>query len=314
MADFLTHILMSDDVLERIESRRVLEGIQKHRALYRLGAQGPDPLFFYNFFPGGGKGQLNELGHTMHRQRTGDFLKMGFSRLQDLSWDQEWMELAAYLSGFICHYTLDRMIHPYVCWAERNWIWSVDGLFVRTTHHAVEMSLDVLFWKERRLSRACKVKTRKLVDIGRNWPASVEGFLLDAFATIYRVRTDRKGLAKVLRDFYRGHDLLYDPRGWKKRLVGWLDSFTGGGIRPPKVPYPARLDETVDWANKKRRTWTHPFKGDEKHRESVDEILARASFEAANHINGFFAAILRGEPIGGFFPNISYNTGLPCEE
>ena len=73
MADFLTHILMSDDVLERIESRRVLEGIQKHRALYRLGAQGPDPLFFYNLFPGGGKGQLNELGHTMHRQRTGIF-------------------------------------------------------------------------------------------------------------------------------------------------------------------------------------------------------------------------------------------------
>ena len=105
------------------------------------------------------------------------------------------------------------------------------------------------------------------------------------------------------------------PEGsWKKALVSWLDSFTGGGIRPPKVPYPARLAETVDWANKKRRTWTHPFKGDEKHRESVDEILARASFEAANHINGLFAAILRGEPIGGFFPNISYNTGLPCEE
>ena len=79
MADFLTHILLSDDVLERIESRRVLEGIQRHRTLYRLGAQGPDPLFFYNLFPGMGKDHLRELGRTMHRQHTGEFLKMGFA-------------------------------------------------------------------------------------------------------------------------------------------------------------------------------------------------------------------------------------------
>ena len=314
MADFLTHVLMSDDVLERIESRRVLDGIQKHRTLYRLGAQGPDPLFFYNCVPGNGKGQLRELGFAMHRQHTGEFLKMGFSRLQKLSWDQEWMALAAYLSGFICHFTLDSMIHPYVYWAEKNWIWTMDGLPARTTHQAVEISLDVLFWKEKRMSPACKVKTRKLVDIGRQWPSGVEEFLLDAFKSIYHVRTDRKGLNKVLRDFYRGHDLLYDPGGWKKTLVGWLDSFTGGGIRPPKVPYPARLDETIDWANRKKRTWTHPYKEDEKHRESVEEILNKASFEAANHINGVFAAILRGEPIDGFFSDISYYTGLPCDE
>jgi len=313
MADFLTHILLSDEVLERIESRRVLEGIQKHRSLYRLGAQGPDPLFFYNIFPGGGKGQFRELARDMHNKRTGDFLKLGFSRLQNLSWEQDWMELAAYLSGFVCHFTLDRLIHPYVLWAEKNWIWSADGLPVSTTHQAVETMLDVLFWKEKRMSPACRIRTRKLIDIGKNWPASVEGFLLEAFESIYNVRTDRKGLSRVLRDYYRGHDLLYDPRGWKKAVVRWLDSFTGGGIKPPKEPYPAMPDETVDWANRKRRTWEHPFIKDEKHRESVDEILGRASFEAANHINGIFAAIRRGEPIDGFFTNIGYYTGLPCD-
>ena len=314
MADFLTHILLSDDVLERIESRRVLEGIQRHRTLYRLGAQGPDPLFFYNLFPGKGKDHLRELGRTMHRQHTGEFLKMGFSRLQNLSWDQEWMELAAYLSGFICHFTLDRLLHPYVYWAENSWIWSVDGHLVKTTHQAVEISLDVLFWEERCMAPAYKVKTRRLIDIGKDWPASVKNFLMDAFESIYHIKTDGKSLKKVLRDFYRGHDLLYDPRGWKKALVSWLDSFTGGGVRPPKVPYPPRLDETIDWVNKKKRTWTHPFVEGEEHKESVEDILNRASFEAANHINGVFAGILKGEPIDEFFPNISYRTGLPCSE
>ena len=201
MADFLTHILLSDDVLERIESRRVLEGIQRHRTLYRLGAQGPDPLFFYNLFPGKGKDHLRELGRTMHRQHTGEFLKMGFSRLQNLSWDQEWMALAAYLSGFICHFTLDRLLHPYVYWAENSWIWSVDGHLVKTTHQAVEISLDVLFWEERCMAPAYKVKTRRLIDIGKDWPASVKNFLMDAFESIYHIKTDGKKLRKVLRDF-----------------------------------------------------------------------------------------------------------------
>lgn len=312
MADFLTHILVSDEVLEKIESRRVLEGIRKCRTLYRLGAQGPDPLFFYECFHHNEKNPLKNLGHIMHRQHTGAFLKMGFSRLLKVSWDMEWMELAAYLSGFICHSAVDRQIHPYVCWAANNWIWSMDGQFVKTTRQAVESALDVLLWEERRKASACRVKTRKLVDIGRQWPESVKSFLLDAFESIYDVRTDEESLSQVLSSFYRGHDLLYDPRGWKKALVGWLDSLTGGGIRPPKAPYPSELNETIDWANRKRRTWTHPFQEGESHRESVDDLLNKASFEAVNQINAIFAAILKGEPIDNFFPNFSYHTGLPC--
>lgn len=45
MPDYLTHIVLADEVLKRIESRRIYEGVDKKRPLYYLGAQGPDPLF-----------------------------------------------------------------------------------------------------------------------------------------------------------------------------------------------------------------------------------------------------------------------------
>ena len=312
MADFLTHVLLSDDVIDKIESRRILEGVTKKRALFRLGAQGPDPLFFYNCFPGNGKGELRTLGDTMHDESTGAFLKYGFERLKDVSWDDDWMELAVYLAGFICHFTLDRMIHPYVNWAEKRWIWAIDGTPVRTTHMKLEISLDVLLWKEKRGTPAHKVKTRKIIDIGKQWPESIQDFLLDAFEAVYHVETNKRALSKVLGDYYRGHGLLYDPKGWKKRLINWLDSFTGGGIKPAKSPYPVKAEETIDWANKKRRTWTNPSTDGEDHQESVEEILNKASFEAANHINAVFARILKHEPIDDLFSDISYSTGLPC--
>ena len=75
MADFLTHIILAEAVLKRIESRRIFEGVSKKRSLYHLGAQGPDPLFFYKCFPYSGKGPLKNLGSTMHDKRTGAFIK-----------------------------------------------------------------------------------------------------------------------------------------------------------------------------------------------------------------------------------------------
>lgn len=313
MADFLTHVLLSDYVTGKIESRRILEGISKRRALFRLGAQGPDPLYFYNCFPGSGKGALRDLGGRMHDSGTGEFLKSGFDRLKDVSWDDAWIELAVYLAGFICHFTLDRMIHPYVNWASSQWIWSIDGTPVRTTHMAVEISLDVLLWKEKRGTPAYKIRTGKMADIGKEWPESVQKFLIDSFSSIYNVAADKESLRKVLADFYRGHDLLYDPKGWKKRLINWLDTFTGGGVRPPKTPYPVEEDKSVDWANKKKRSWINPYAEGGERRESVDEILDAASTEAANHINSAFARILKREPFDDLFPSLSYSTGLPCE-
>lgn len=312
MADFLTHILLCDDVINKIESRRILEGISKWRTLYRLGAQGPDLLFFYNCFPGNGKGELRELGPAMHRHHTGAFLNEGFNRLKEVTWDDEWMKLAVYLAGFICHFTLDRMIHPYVCWANDLWIWSMDGVPVKTTHQKVEVSLDVLLWKELRGTPAYKMRTKKMINIGKEWPESIRAFLSDAYSDIYHIRADKEALDKVLKYFYRGHEMLYDPRGCKKALINWLDSFTGSGVKPPKTPYPVKQNETVDWANKKKRTWTNPFVEGEEHRESVEEILNKASFEASNHINKVFSRILKNEPIDDLFPDLSYITGLPC--
>ena len=311
MADFLTHILLADGVLERLESRRILEGVMQKRSLYYLGAQGPDPLFFYKCFPMSGKGPLKGLGHTLNRNKTGAFLYEGFKRLTNVSYDKGWMDLAIYLCGAICHFTLDRMIHPYVYWATNQWIWGMDGTPRKVTHQQVEIALDVLLWKEIKGVSAYRVKTRKLVDIGQKWPEGVSDFLSKAYLELYGIEANERELNNLLTDFYRGHDLLYDPKGWKKALVSWLDSLTGGGIKPPKPPYPVVYDQTIDWANRKRRTWVNPFTG-ESHTVSIDGLLTDIADTAAIHLNTVFTRMFKGEDIEDLFPDLSYDTGILC--
>ncbi|MCX7772370.1 MAG: zinc dependent phospholipase C family protein, partial [Clostridia bacterium] len=252
------------------------------------------------------------LGDTLHRKKTGAFLLNGFSRLKNVSYDEGWMDLAVYLCGFICHFTLDRMIHPYVYWASDQWIWAVDGTPRKVTHQQVEISLDVLYWREAKGTPAYKVRTRKLVDIGAEWPESVALFLESSFKALYGIEADENELNKVLKDFYRGHDLLFDPKGWKKALVNGLDSLTGGGIRPPKPPYPVVYDSEIDWANRKNRMWESPFDDTEVYEISMDKLLAEAADTAAIHINTIFSRLFKSEGIEDLFPDLSYDTGMAC--
>ncbi len=310
MADFLLHILLADTVSKRIESRRIMEGVKKKRSLYNLGAQGPDPLFFYDKFRK--KGPLQGLGSVMHRQYTGEFLKRGFNRLKNVSYDEDWLGLAVYLCGFICHFTLDRMLHPYVYWATDHWIWKFDGTMEQVTHQQVEMTLDIIYWKERTRAGAYRVNTRKLIDIGTEWPKSVSSFLMDAFENVYGIEASPKELNRILSSFYRGHDLLYDPKGWKKALLNWVENLTGGGIKAAKKPYPVDCDTKIDWANRKKRSWIDPFEKSGTLDESVDEIIKDAENAAASHINTLFSRIYRDESIDNLLPDISYITGQLC--
>lgn len=314
MPDYLTHIILADEVLKRIESRRIYEGVVKKRLLYYLGAQGPDPFYFYNFYKSKAKGPLIGHASTMHKDKTGDFLLNGFERLQSVSYDEAWNNLAIYLCGFICHFTLDRLVHPYVYWASDKWIWGIEGTPRKVTHQQLEIALDVIYWRQIRNRHAYKEKTRLLTDIGRAWPVGVESFLKEGILQVYKIDVTNKELNKVLKDFYLGHDLLYDPRGWKTRIINWLDSFTAGGVRPKKVPYPVSNDNTIDWANRKKRTWDNPFVPGETSNTTVDDIIEAAADIASNHINTVFARIFSNEGIKDLFPNLSYLTGLEISQ
>ena len=310
MAEFFTHILFADSVLQRIESRRIMEGVKKKRSLYYLGAQGPDPFYFFDFFHR--KGPLKGLGRVMHRQFTGKFLYQGFSALKNVSYDEGWLDLAVYLCGFVCHFTLDRFIHPYVYWAVSQWIWNVDGTFGKTDHSGLEMALDVILWKEKKGTYACRQNMRRLIYTGKKWPQSVAAFLLDTINNIYGAETGIKELNKVLTSFHRGCDLLYDPSGWKTKLVSFLENLTGGGIKPPKKPWPPDCNPDIDWANRKKRTWKDPFTENLVFTSSVDEIIMEAEDVASMHINTIFSRIYNNEDIEDLFPDMSYITGKLC--
>lgn len=98
------HLTFGRSVLRVLPEGKARTLILANPALFEIGLQGPDILFFYhplNHHP------VNRIGHELHEQSALSFLTRPVCQNAD--------DLGlAYLLGFICHYTLDSECHTLV--------------------------------------------------------------------------------------------------------------------------------------------------------------------------------------------------------
>lgn len=81
--------------------------VSRFRQLYDVGAQGPDPLFYYGVF---GKSKQHALGHQIHMEPG----KLFFERAGRIYRAQPTEGAYAYLLGCLTHFCLDSNCHPFV--------------------------------------------------------------------------------------------------------------------------------------------------------------------------------------------------------
>ncbi len=112
--------------------------LEKYPEAFALGTQGPDILFYHKPMK---KNEIRAFGTTLHTY-SGErfFLEQGKKlRLRENASTQKLLEengaFAAYLCGFLCHFTLDTICHPFI---DEN---SSENI----THGKIESELDK-FW------------------------------------------------------------------------------------------------------------------------------------------------------------------------
>ena len=113
MPALITHDFFGRDVYDRLYT--FIGGSRDEADAFLLGNQGPDPLFYLVLSP-----QLrahNRLGSTMHNKKPSELLTALKNSLGILN-SAEREVGRAYALGFLCHYTLDSTMHPFVYFHE----------------------------------------------------------------------------------------------------------------------------------------------------------------------------------------------------
>ncbi len=132
MPAIFTHIQFGKEVIATLPPSFAF-ALKKYPQCFYLGTQGPDLLFYHKPFKKK-KNPARQKGWDLHAQSPEKFFLNAAKLLQEEGLSSP---LAAYVIGFLCHFTLDKECHPFID------AQSVNGL----THGKIESELDKATFK-----------------------------------------------------------------------------------------------------------------------------------------------------------------------
>ena len=133
MPALYTHARFGEAVIEYLPTP-FAEKLRLHKQAFLLGTQGPDILFYHHPMK---KNDVKAKGVFMHKQAGEVFFLQALKKLETYS-DPLTCAEGAYVCGFLCHFTLDVVYHPYI---NAN----VTDTF---THGKIESELDKHFLRQ----------------------------------------------------------------------------------------------------------------------------------------------------------------------
>jgi hypothetical protein len=306
MPNIWAHMIFGQEVLEVVNCKHVLED-PTLRNVFNLGCQGPDFLFFHNFWPWKRDKKMNQLGSAMHSKECGPMLVEMVHTIQGRTMDDPAL---VYVLGFLLHHVLDRNMHPYVFYRSG---------FKKWDHQHFEVAMDTLIVKRKLGLETWKTPVWKQVDIGDHLPSDITAMLLHATRQLYADLTtnvEESDFNQAYKDMILAEKIFHDPSGIKRLL-----SFNQ--IEP--MVFKRKLTHH-DYLNEARKAWRHPALEDKTYTTSVWDLWNPALEDGMKVIQASLAFLKNNDNIvesiqqkekddqalQAAIGNLSYETGLSC--
>ncbi len=317
MPDLITHCICAEDGVMLLDSNDIKEEVLKRKDFLYLGAQGPDFFFYHRSFPWNEKSQIKHIGNLLHTQRTGEFIVACLDFIKNLENEKEdYYNLIAFVSGYISHYALDTIGHPYIFY--------FSGVYNKNDpktakysifHKRLEVIIDILVAKERRNYSFGRIKAFEWISVAKYMPEIIGRLMSETIMSIHEKEVASSDILCAYRDMRSSIRFLYDSIGVKTKLIGILELFLNKKGEYTKAIYPNRIDERIDYLNKTNKTWNHPCDESTKTIDSFLDILDRSS-ERTKHLLEYAYKYLESkityEEVVSVFDNLNYKTGNLC--
>ncbi|WP_226038000.1 zinc dependent phospholipase C family protein [Aquibacillus saliphilus] len=293
MPNIWTHILFCEELLDTIDAPA---SYKQQEAYLNLGAQGPDPFFYHNFWPWMKNKKVNNIGTLLHTKKCGDFL---MNLITDAANGDD--QTKAYVFGFITHHILDRNTHPYIHYRAG---------YSGNKHQKLEVIIDTLLMDQFRNLKTWKAPVYKEIDSGRKLHSSIHTLLHENISKQFPDALE--GVPKnYILDSYKDMKLalrvLFDPYGWKNLLFAPLvSSFSHQPVK-----------KDIDFLNNQQSTWYHPATNESK-KSSFLQLYEAGRAEGIEIMSEVVSFLEKPSPqkkerLRILIGDISYDTGEPLE-
>lgn len=201
----------------------------RNKDAFILGCHGPDPLFAYQMYDPRRKLNLADLGKRMHSEKTGLFLQNLFRYAQTNAQKD-------FCLGFLCHYALDSIMHPYI-----NYITTAYGHpFNREHGHAwFESSLDS-WLSDKEVESLAANPVYYFPEIQKMYSDQIITLFKQATEATYTdIKLERKEYQTAFNDFKKVKNWLYSPMENKhifapviEKLLGLEKGYISSRLQP----------------------------------------------------------------------------------
>lgn len=273
MPGFHTHYFFGEQVKRDLPSSVLADcSVEKHPHAFALGLQGPD-LFFhcipaYLFYP-------KNIGNVMHDRGAFAFFDALFTARTRLVSPRDKAIADAYISGFMGHYTLDTICHPYVYYRTRHLAHPDRGLYDFGIHVFLETDMDAEVTRKFRGGKPTNFLAWKTVDVSSREAVVISCLLHYAIRKVYpenavRLATVRDAIFAIKRDLY----LLSDPSGRKKYAVRFLEEKKFHHAVVSSMVMNDDFQRYEDPCNLRHLEWKNPWNREDMSRMDVYQMLS----------------------------------------
>ncbi len=291
-----------------------VQGIQKeldfklNEQAYLLGAQGPDVFFFHRILCAVPGKSLRKQGSAIHREKPSlifESLGNAFKNGSDIE--------KSYIIGFITHYSLDRMCHPYVYSFQEKVLRDYPSLHPFSAHNVVELSMDLLVLSERfgiehpECFDTCKTLPNEKVILNE-----CANTLSTVSSEALKINISQERCLQAFRDTARLQSVLCDRHGIVKGAVYAAESIAypfSKGFRVSAMFREKDLEKAKKYANINNELWCSPYDS-LKRNESFLDLYELAKQDCRELICGFYKMLAGEMSAGEVTENKGFLTGV----
>lgn len=255
MPNIITHVLFAERVLQEMDKMDIRNLIEKYPALFDIGSNGPDFLFFYHAKPWEAfkNHRLNEIGSHMHAAHINAFYETAIDCIKKQQKEDIKEMMMVYLFGHLCHWALDKTTHPYVFYKTGNC--KGKSAFY---HHRFEAMIDTMMLK--------RIKGVNIKDYPIYHICTYDEEILRAIAriyvpvakTVYHQDIKVFEIREALNSWYDIQKMLYDPHNIKFPVLQSLEKVAHQSWAISGHIIRKKSDDRYDVLNEAKSMWVHP--------------------------------------------------------
>ncbi len=262
--------------------------------LFLTGTRGPDPLGIVRFWCPPVWKHLHGRSSVMHNRYSGIFFRRLVQEIRKQTGEPR-EQLFSYTCGFLTHYFLDSICHPYVIYRTGH------GKGCAGNHRSMEHALDRLVLEQNGLELPDRPISRKIL-LKNGLPKTVKQSVDAVYADVYGWRDAWRQINRALKDERRFVRLTEDPKGILARIA------RGGTMASLSYAEDAYAD--ADIGNEQHLEWHNPYEPAAVSNQSFAELTETAEQQVIQAICDLYQYLEGNGPYPSSIGDRSYESGL----